>query len=85
MWIFGLEPRDEARAAVVLHFAEAHERAHLVDVAAHRLGEALEPADQRIGLIVHQLGLVAQPHQQRVEQREPLAVGVAGSRCARDR
>ncbi len=76
---FGLEPRDVPGAAIVLGFAKPHERTHLVDVAPHRLCEAFELADQRVGLVVHQLRVVAQSHQQRMEQREPLTVVVQDS------
>ena len=55
--------------------AEAHEGAHLVDVAAHRLGEPFEPADERVGVVLHQLRLGrAAATSRRVEQREPLGV-----------
>ena len=56
-----------------------------MDVAAHLLGEIVEPADQRIGAVVHQLGLRAQADEQRVEQREPLRVAVQRRRCGRGR
>ena len=71
----GFEPGDEARRAVLVHLAEADEGAHLVNVAPHVLGERFQSANQRIGLILQQFGLGAQPGQRGVEQRPALRIG----------
>ncbi|GAA3252259.1 hypothetical protein GCM10020258_08680 [Sphingomonas yabuuchiae] len=72
--MLGLEPGDIARAIVILRLAKAQKGAHLVDVAPHRLGQSVEAADQRIGLILDQPGLAAQPVEGGVEQSETLRV-----------
>ncbi len=72
--MFGLEPGDIARAVVILGLAKAQKGAHLVDVAPHRLGQPVEATDQRIGLILDQPGLSAQPVERGVEQRETLGI-----------
>ena len=45
-----------------------------MDVAPHRLGQPVQAADQRIGLILDQPGLAAQSVERGVEQREPLGI-----------
>jgi hypothetical protein len=55
----GLVPGDEGLLRLALDPAEAHEGVHLVDVAAHRLGELRQPHDVRIGRQRQQPRLVA--------------------------
>ena len=72
--MLGLEPGDEAGGLVVLDFAKAQERAHLVDVAPYPLGQRVEPPHQRIGAVLDQPALAAKPEEQGIEQREPLGI-----------
>jgi hypothetical protein len=39
------------------HFAEADEGVHLVDVAAHFLGERCKPVEQRVGAVFHRVAV----------------------------
>ena len=73
----GLEESDEARALLVLDFAEADEGVHLVEVAADLLGHPLEPVEQGIGAILHRPAVGAQLEQHGVEQGEALGVRMA--------
>ena len=73
--VVGFPPRDEAGGAVVVHLAEAEEGAHLVDVAADDLRQPLDPADQRVGVILRQLRFAAQAMEHGVEQREAFGIG----------
>ena len=74
----GLEPGGEgaARSVVLAHFSEAQERAHLVEVAPHRLLHLAQPGEITVGPVGHQARLVPQPPEQRVEPREPFRIGV---------
>ncbi len=58
--MIGLEPGDVTLPVAVKRFAEAEERAHLVDVAADVLGDPVEPADERVGAVLEQFRLGAQ-------------------------
>ena len=78
--MLGFEPGDEAGAVVLLHLAKAHEGAHLVNVAPHRLGQHVDAPQQRIGLVLHQPRPVAQPHQQRIKQGEAFRIAVQDRR-----
>ena len=80
--VIGFEPRDEAGCAGFGfgQLAESHEGAHLVDVAAHGLGEHRQAVDERIGGIVEQRLIVHDAHQRGIQQREPLGIGVAHDR-----
>ena len=76
--VVGLEPGDEALVAVDLDPAEADEGVHLVQVAADRLGHALEAEHQRVGGDLEQVALaVEETPDQRVEKRVALGVAVA--------
>jgi len=71
--MLGFEPGDISGAAVVMSFTEAHESAHLVDVAADTFGQALDLANQRIGLVLHQPRLSQRPVEQSMKQGKALA------------
>ena len=71
-----LEPGDEPGAIPLRHFAKPDEGAHLVDVAAHRFRQRVDPPEQRIGAVLHQAGPIAHPHEQGVEQGEAFGVAV---------
>ena len=48
--VFRFEPcRETAAGAIAGQFSEPHEGMHLVNVAAHVLGQQLQPPPQRIG------------------------------------
>ena len=76
--VVGLEPGDEALVAVGLDPAEADEGMHLVQVAADRLGHALEAEHQRVGGDLEQVALaVEETPDQRVEKRVAFGIAVA--------
>ncbi len=73
--MFGLEPGDEMRLRLAADFAKPHESMHLVLVAPDSLGHRLQFSDVGIDRDVDQIGIVAQPPQQTIEQGE--AFGIA--------
>ena len=73
-----LEEGDEAPLGLnPLDLAEADEGVHLVDVAAHGLGEIAQAADEWVGLVVDRAAIVLQAKKQRVEEREAFGVRMA--------
>ena len=75
-----LEPGDVALRPFRADPPEAHEGAHLVGVAAHRLFHRLEAPDVRVGGDLHQVGFGDDPQQHAIEKGEALGIAVADHR-----
>jgi hypothetical protein len=83
--MLGLEPGDHARLLIRLDLSEPNKGMHLVRVAAHFLGHALEPLHERIGAVLHRLAVVADAAKEGVEQGRNVRLAMADDERSQSR